>query len=240
MSRFEEVCRPVIFEQNNSEFSYWGKGTSFLIANRSYYYWITASHVLLNMGGGAESLRIFPSDNSRISLPYNQQYMVTKGTTDDEDYKDIFMLRIDLKEFDSSGDAPLVAQDLEQGIMPAESLKPDDELWIVGYPSESNFIDYDSYKINNTRSVIRAIYKDKSISDYCHELTIETSINLESYDGLSGSPVFYMKHVNHNGETVDSPLLVGMLLRGSASSRIAHFVSSSVISNIVNLVEENA
>ena len=201
---------------------------------------ITASHVLLNMGGGAESLRIFPSDNSRISLPYNQQYMVTKGTTDDEDYKDIFMLRIDLKEFDSSGDAPLVAQDLEQGIMPAESLKPDDELWIVGYPSESNFIDYDSYKINNTRSVIRAIYKDKSISDYCHELTIETSINLESYDGLSGSPVFYMKHVNHNGETVDSPLLVGMLLRGSASSRIAHFVSSSVISNIVNLVEENA
>jgi hypothetical protein len=69
-------------------------------------------------------------------------------------------------------------------------------------------------------------------------LKIESSIKLETYDGLSGSPVFYMKQAIHNGEAVVYPLLVGMLLRGTASSGIAHFVSSSVIVNIVNLVEK--
>jgi hypothetical protein len=49
-----------------------------------------------------------------------------------------------------------------------------------------------------------------------------------------------MKQAIHNGEAVAYPLLVGMLLRGTASSGIAHFVSSSVIVNIVNLVEKNA
>lgn len=240
MGQFEEACRPVIFEQEHADFSYWGKGSSFLIANSNSYYWVTASHVLVNMGGRAQSLRIFPLDNSKISLPFNEQYTVNKGATDDEDYKDVFMLRIDLKEFDSYGDTPLVAQDIEQGIIPAEHLKPDDELWVIGYPSESNFIDYDSNEIKNTRSVLRAIYRGRSVSDHCHELTIETSIKLKSYDGLSGSPVFYMKHAIHNGEAVRYPMLVGMLLRGTASSGIAHFVGSKVIVDIVNLVEKNA
>lgn len=238
MNQFEEACRPVIFEHKHAEFSYWGKGSSFLIAGSRNYFWVTASHVLVNMGGCAESLRIFPSDNSRISLPYNEQYTVNRGSIDDEDYKDVFMLRIDLNEFDSSGDAPLIAQDLEQGTLPAECLKPDDELWVIGYPSERTFIDYDIREIKNTRCVLRAIYRGRSVSDHCHKVTIESSIRLENYDGLSGSPVFHMKQAIHNGEAVAHPLLVGMLLRGTASSGIAHFVSSSVIVNIVNLVEK--
>ena len=240
MSKFEEACRPVIFEQEHPEFSYWGKGSSFLIANSDNYYWVTASHVLINMGGRADSLRIFPSDNSTISVPFNTQYTVNKGSTDDEDYKDIFMLRIDLNEFDSSGDAPLIAQDIEHGILRAEQLELNDELWVIGYPSESNFIDCDSCEIKNTRSVLRAVYRGRSVSDHCHVLIIESSIKLENYDGLSGSPVFHMKQLNLNGRVAVYPLLVGMLLRGTASSGIAHFVSSSVIVNIVNLAENNA
>lgn len=241
MSQFEEACRPVIFEGEHVEFPYWGKGSSFLIANTQNFFWVTASHVLVNMGGSVNSLRIFPSDNSRISLPFNEQYTVNKGWADDEDYKDVFMLRIDLSGFDRSGDAPLVAQDIDIGVLPAEDLKPNDELWIIGYPSESNSIDYyDARAIKNTRSVLRAIYKGASISDHCHELTIESSIKLESLDGLSGGPVFHMKQETNNGESVIYPMLVGMLLRGTASSGIAHFVSSSVIVNIVNLAENHA
>jgi len=240
MNQFEEACRPVIFEQERAEFSYWGKGSSFLIANSKYYFWVTASHVLVNMGGSAQSLRIFPSDHSQISLPFNEQYTVNKGLTDDEDHKDVFMLRIDLTEFDSSGDAPLVAQDIEHGILAAEHLKPNDELWVIGYPSESNFIDYDSCEIKNTRSTIRAIYRGESVSDHCHELAIESSIKLKSYDGLSGAPVYYMKAGFQNGEAVVYPLLVGMLLRGTAESGIAHFVSARVITEIISLMDKHA
>lgn len=228
MNQFDEACRPVIFKQDDVEFSYWGKGSSFLIANSNNYYWVTASHVFENMGGCAESLRIFPSDNSQVSLPFNERYTVDKGLTDDEDYKDVLMLRINLNEFDHSGDAPLIAIDIEQGTLPAEQLETDDELWVIGYPSESSFIDYENREIKNTRSVLRAIYTGTSICDHCHELIIESSIKLQDYDGLSGSPVFNRKE-----------LLVGMLLRGTASSRIAHFVSSSVIVDIINLAENN-
>jgi hypothetical protein len=230
MNAFEGASRPVIFESGHDDFAYWGKGSSFLISNSSNYYWVTASHVLNNMGGCANTLRIFPSDN--------QQYTVNRGETDDEDYKDVFMLRVDLSLFDASGDSPLVAQDIERGTMSADLLRSGDELWIIGYPAESNFIDYEINKIENTRSVLRAIYNGTSVSVHCHELLVKTSVNLESYDGLSGSPVYYMKEVIQGGEIISFPLLVGMLLRGTASSRIAHFVNSDVLSNIISLAEE--
>lgn len=240
MSSFEDACRPVIFQHDHPDYSYWCKGSSFLIATSRAFYWVTASHVLSNMGGSAQSLRIFPSDLSQISLPFNEQYTINRGLADDEDYKDIFMLRVDLNEFVSSGDAPLVAQDIDQGMLPAENLKPDNELWVVGYPAESNLIDYDSRKLKNTRSVLRAIYRGTSASDHCHELKIESSIKLDSYDGLSGSPVFHMKSRAVNGEALSYPLLVGMLIRGTALSETAYFVSSSVIVSLISVVENNA
>jgi len=237
MSRFEEASRPVLYEYDHPDFAYWCKGSSFLIANARYFYWVTAAHVLANAKAHVDSLRIFPSDGSRISLPFNEQYTVNKGVTDDEDYKDVCVLRIDLHNFDKSGDAPLIAQDLEAGVLSADALKPSDELWIIGYPAESNLVDYESTRISNTRSVLRGIYQGRSSSVHCHELRMETSIALESYDGLSGSPVYHMKRQIRGREELMFPMLVGLLLRGTASSRIAHFVGSDVLVNIIKLAE---
>lgn len=235
MSRFEEASRPVLYEHDHPDFAYWGKGSSFLVANSSHCYWVTAAHVLSNAKAQVDALRIFPSDGSRISLPFNEQYIVNKGISDDEDYKDMFVLRIDLYNFDKAGDAPLVSQDLETGVLSANALKPSDELWIVGYPSESSFIDYESGKISHTRSVLRGVYKGSSSSIHCHELRMETSILLDSYDGLSGSPVYYMKRQIRGREELMFPMLVGMLIRGTASSQLAHFVGSDVLTNIIRL-----
>ncbi|MBE7421656.1 MAG: trypsin-like peptidase domain-containing protein [Zoogloeaceae bacterium] len=237
MSSFEEASRPVLYENDHPDFAYWGKGSSFLVANASHSYWVTAAHVLSNSKADVDSLRIFPSDGSRISLPFNEQYTVSKGVTDDEDYKDVFVLRIDLRDFDRSGDASLVAQDLEAGVMSADALTPSDILWIVGYPAESNFVDYEASKISNTRSVLRGIYQGRSSSVHCHQLRMETSISLASYDGLSGSPVYHLKREIRSQEELMFPMLVGMLIRGSASSRIAHFVGSDVLVNIIKLAE---
>lgn len=237
MHAFEEASRPVLYEHDDPAFAYWGKGSSFLIANARNYYWATAAHVLSNAVARVDSLRIFPSDHSRISLPFNEQYTVNKGVTDDEDYKDVFMLRVDASGFDKSGDAPLVAQDLEAGLLSADKLTRDDELWIIGYPAETTYIDYDASKISNTRNVLRAVYEGPSDSAHCHRLRMVTSITLRSYDGLSGSPVYCMKRLHRDRQELIIPLLVGMLLRGSASSRVAHFVNSEVLLNIVNLAE---
>jgi hypothetical protein len=141
MHLFEETARPVIFEHESAEFFYWGKGSSILLASPKRYFWITARHVIANMGGSARSLRIFPSDHSRISLPFNEQHTINKELSEDEDHKDIFALRINIEEFDEFGDAPLVAQDIGRGLLPADQLTIGNELWVIGYPAESNFID---------------------------------------------------------------------------------------------------
>lgn len=239
MSSFEEISRPVLFEQADSSFPYWGKGSSLLIANSRAYYWITAAHVLSNMGGTAQSLRIFPSDHSKISLPFNEQYTIPTDLCTDEDYKDIFALRIALDRFERSGDAPLIAQDIEQGLLIAEELSQGDELWVIGYPSESNFIDYDASKIKTTRSVIKGIYQGLSTVNHCHEMKITGSIKLSSFDGLSGSPVFYLRSKIVGNVEQLFPMLVGMILQGTASSSIARFVSSNVIANLILKAESN-
>jgi len=240
MHAFEETARPVLFEQQTGEYRYWGKGSSLLISNSRNYYWVTAGHVLSNLNASVLSLRICPSDNTRISLPFDSKTIIDKELGDDEEYKDILLLRIDLQRFDESADAPLTAQDIDQGTLAAEDLLPGAELWVIGYPAESNFIDYDEQTIRSTRSVLRAVYDGRSVSEHCHRLKMECSIKLESYDGLSGSPVFHLMPRAVRGETLQYPLLVGMLLRGTASSSIAHFVSSRVIVSLISAAESNA
>lgn len=240
MILFEEISRPVIYEHDDVDFSYWGKGSSFVIASSSFYYWVTAFHVIENTGGNINTLRIFPSDNSQISLPFDEKYIVNRKIDGREDFDDIFILRLNLHEFDESGDAPLVAYDINSNWLDTEQLASGDELCVIGYPSESNFIDYDNRKICSTRSVLRAIYKGKSTSENCHELIFSTSINLNDYDGLSGSPVFYIKQQRNSDSSTNLPILAGMLIRGTVSSKVGHFISLRVIKDILSIVENTA
>ena len=107
---FEEVCRPVIFEHDDEHISYSCKGSSVLLANSKHYYWATAAHLIKNMGGTPENIRIFPSDHSRQSLPFNRAFRITKR--DFEDYTDLFILRIDLETLNCSGDADFPCRSL--------------------------------------------------------------------------------------------------------------------------------
>jgi hypothetical protein len=238
MHAFEETARPVIFEHPDETFPYWGKGSSMLLANSQHFFWVTAKHVLKNLGGTVESLRIFPSDDSRISLPFNEQYLIKGGASEDEDYRDVLALRINIAEFEKFGDAPLTAQDTELGLLPAENLAVGAVLWIIGYPAERTSIDYEQARIKNSRAVIRAVYLGPSVSDHCCVARVNSSIRLASYDGLSGSPVFYLQSTVQNGQELLFPRMVGMLLRGTATSELVHFVSAKVIGELIQLASD--
>lgn len=149
-------------------------------------------------------------------------------------------MRINLQEFEEFGDAPLVAQDIERGLLAAESLAIGNELWIIGYPGESNSIDFESRTIKSNRVVIRGIYRGYSVSEHCHVASIETSSPLSDFDGLSGSPVFFMRHSREARQEVFFPLIVGVLLRGTAQSGLVHFVSARVVSSLIHLAGVDA
>jgi hypothetical protein len=228
------IARPLIFETEYAQYPYLIKGSSFFISNEPHYYWITASHAIDINRESVKDLRIFPSDTSKISLPFNEQYEIKRHGDDDEDFKDVFLLRIDMKRFDRFGDSCITALDIDVGLLPPESLVEGDELCLFGFPAARNHVDFDTRTISQFRLALRARYIGLGLSAHCHTAVVEAPTDLDSYDGLSGSPIFAKRRVN-SAETGASMLLVGMVLRGTAESRCIHFVSSTVINDFVKL-----
>lgn len=228
---FDEIARPIWFEHDDPIYSIGVKGSSFICADAKHFYWVTAAHVLSKSQTESQSLRIFSSDSSTVTLPFDEKYTLTKKDPGDDD-RDIFILRVNDEEFSKSGDSALIGQDIQDGFLDADNLPPGSELWIVGYADDDNDVDYDQPKIKQTRSVLRAIYQRRSISEYCHEARVESSIKLSSFDGFSGSPVFY-KHIEGGKERM---LLTGMLIRGTASSLLVHFINAAVIRRMIELI----
>lgn len=167
---YQEAARPVLFEAD-CEYSYWGLGSSVLVWHADTYFWITAKHVMERQSQSFETLRIFPADTSRMSLPFSALCEV-EAPTPEEEFADLYILQVDLAAFASSGDAPLTAQDLCVGTYSPEKLTVGTELLIVGYPEESRCIDYDQFNINYKRHVIRATYEGSGTQRYCYQLRV--------------------------------------------------------------------
>lgn len=87
-----DFVRPVFFESDSEAYPYWGTGSSFFVSAASETYWITARHVVENLGGSADTLRIFPNAHSRTSIPMNQLAVSTGRDDDDHDF---YVLRVD-------------------------------------------------------------------------------------------------------------------------------------------------
>jgi len=226
MNEFLQASRPILFESSlgdhSSETVYWGKGTSFLASYNGQYYLITANHVMKNQSATHDLLRIFPTDTSNYTIPFNAQYELKPlNQNEQEEYHDIYLMRIDIPMQIRNSDSPLFAIDLNKSIMSPESLSIDTKLGIIGFPADNREVDYEFLKIKYKRSVMSAKYKGRSSFDHCYSLCITDSLGHESIDGMSGSPVFYFQNIKE----IAIPRLVGMMIRGSVESGNGHFVS---------------
>lgn len=223
---YQEAARPVLFEANCEGYSYWGLGSSVLVWHANTYFWITAKHVMEKQNQSFEALRIFPTDASRMSLPFSALCQIN-ALNPDEEFADLYVLQIDLSEFASSGDAPLTAQDLAKGTYSPDRLSLGDELLIVGYPEESRSVDYEQFKIKYKRYILPSTYTGPGTQQHCYQLRVKDNLGLSTYNGLSGSPIFRIVTFG----SFARPMFVGLLLRGSAESQIGQFVGSQVIAH---------
>jgi hypothetical protein len=239
MYEFEEICSPIFFESENKNYPYWGKGSSFFISSNNSVYWLTARHAIENLKGLIDNLRVFAKEGSKISMPFDEKYTIASNLNEDNEWKDVLMLRVDLEDFDASGDASITAQDIDSGCCPASGLEETQRLFVIGYPAEKSEVNYELDKILTTRAILNAEYCGPSLDAYCHSLKILNSSNLSNLDGLSGSPVFILKTEQRENVEFIFPLLVGMVIRGTASSNILHFISSEIFSGMVNSIENN-
>ncbi len=229
INEFERASRPVLFFKKKSEYPYWGKGSSLFVASDQNVYWLTAKHVIETQGASAHDLMITPSDDSAISVPFSELIQIAKNPQN-EDYGDIYMLRLNLEEFWESTDSILHAWNINDHFFDCNKLSDGDEIFILGFPSESRFVDYDVKTIHFTQVVLRGIYEGRSSEAHCHKLRLETSITLKDLDGLSGGTVF-----RHPRNPEEPTQLVGLLIRGSSKSGIVHFIDCAVIDKFVRL-----
>jgi hypothetical protein len=235
ITAYQEVVRPVLFESEFEEFPYWGLGSSVLVWNANAYYWVTAKHVISNQGQSFEALRIFPTDSSRMSIPFNALCEIKSPESDDE-FADLYILQVDMEQFAAFGDAPITAHDLTFGVYSPDKLSVGDKLVIVGYPAESRAVDYDEFKIKFQRKVFEASYAGTGSQTHCHRLKMKDNPEISTYNGISGAPVFHIVTLG----TVSFPMMVGIMLRGTDSSQIGHFVGSHVIAHATQIASDSA
>ena len=101
-----------------------------------------------------------------------------------------------------------------------------DRLLIAGYPATDRDVDYKLCRLKALGREIEGRYLQPSPSRWCHEMQLTELDGIDDLDGFSGSPVFLLAALRGDVATVR---LAGMLLRGSANSRRAHYVDAEVL-----------
>jgi hypothetical protein len=222
------TSRPVLFERREeSGFACYGAGSAVLLDWEGRGYVVTAKHVTRQ--GSAETLRIARDDDSLAFFRFETE-LIPKG--DDEDWKDLAFYRVheglDRRQWAHLA-LPLNIADLR---LAAESYRPGTRLWLSGYPSSHRSIDYDLGHIEISRCLMEASYVGPDTSARGkHRIRIDAAI--DTFDGLSGSPVF----MELNANTI---LLAGILIQGSVSSGLAHFVGAVPLAAMLTRLHERS
>jgi hypothetical protein len=214
-------ARPILFETEDERFKYAGNGSSFVAVRDETWMLFTASHVI----GTADphSVRVLPTDTARRWLRFNRRARVTSLLEGDPDLADVACLTIDVADLKTPDCETLAGIDLR---CPTATPKVDNQLWIGGYPGISRGVGYDARVITAIGFGIGARYVGPSIGARCHEIELTEIGALTDFDGFSGSPVFWIG--DQDGDLV-TLRLAGMVLRGTAAFRRAHYVDVSVL-----------
>jgi len=212
-------ARPLLFENSDASWRYSMRGSCFLCRFHSRFYAITARHCLSDFSSdaarisgpieGTQALQFF--DVREIGLPGNGQ----------EDCSDLAFFLIEPALADQ---AILDRCCLDLTYCSGEAALANETLIVVGYPWEQNSVEYENLRISTKGYAIHGRYHGTADSKHCSRLSFETLGGLNNLDGLSGSPVIaFIK----SGEDSYSRRFVGVLIRGSATSRQGSYVDSA-------------
>ncbi len=92
-------------------------------------------------------------------------------------------------------------------------------LYFCGYPSDNQDITYEHQKVSLSLLDGSAIYSGTSILENCHQVEL-VKVYAKSLDGFSGSPVFRVTNTELGHNLFE---MVGVMIRGSIESGVAHF-----------------
>lgn len=219
------MARPVLFETEDTDYPYWGRGSSVLVEMTGSCFWVTARHVLCNQGAGIPELRIFPADDSRQTIPFKTDVVITDGGELDEVFKDLRIVEVDVHTFRATTDSKMHLVNLNKGCIDPRDINAKDPMFAIGFPSEARFVDYEQFKISYDRHVLPGTFAGQGDFDHCYRMHFKPG-QLQDLDGMSGGPVFH-------GMPNETPRLAGILIQGTVASRSATFIGVHVLHSAI-------
>lgn len=227
IARLSLSVHPLVFETGIVDYPYSTNGTAFLAGYEGKLYVVTTRHGLYPDGpDGPPQICVFPSDTSRRLIPLSNVFFVPRSDKPD-DFTDLSIIEVDpAAQRDSElNQVTLInlALAVESGWAAGASNMA---FFVIGYPVERSSICPDSQELKTDRVVLIGTYIGESSIEYLHVLKVENSYNLASFGGLSGSPVFMWSHA---GNRQPKPILCGMVVRGTATSSLIHFLPISIL-----------
>ena len=222
------TSRAILFEHRDEPlFTYFGGGSGFLFTWQGRTYVVTAKHV--SRQGRDDQIRVSVDDDTPAFLRFDLAF---SPEGDDQDWKDLTFFRVDSRPDPAAMQRlafPLGIAGLRAATEYYSSGQP---LWISGYPGAERSIDYDSGHINLVRCYLRGFY-DEPDDAAIGKHRIKIDAQLDSFGGLSGSPVFVEL-------SPDSILWAGLLIQGSASSGLAHFLDTPTFATLLTQLPQAA
>jgi hypothetical protein len=201
-------------------YEYFTGGTCFLARRKQQLFVVTAKHALQDKPG--DDVWVPHHADTLEPLPLRLFVETTPLEDDSVCAADIAAFAVDTKR----AVGPLAPQiDLSAVAFwnPANA-KRGAEVVFGGFPKQglANAVDYEARYISRQRFVGRGHYVDSS-AQWMHRFEVDELGRVETLDGMSGSPVFCRE-----GSAGTPFLFAGVLVRGSATARVAHFVEARV------------
>jgi len=218
--------RALIFQFEDSNFTAI-PATGFLLRFLGETFFITTRHAVMNAKFDTKDLCVPYSRRSNRCIPFPTVKTFSAVDRNDTDQVDIIVMKSDrslIEELLFGDEQPFdvsehqVVLDYTKGLL----------LHFKGITPEKNDLNYDDQKFHLHFSSAPAVYEGETIYRSIHMAKAAIPEDFPDFDGLSGSPLFAV--TDENSYESES-LFAGMLIRGTRSSQILHFIEGARVKN---------
>jgi len=225
-------AQPLLFEDGFEGYEYSYGGTFFYARFRNRFYAITAKHCLNNRD--LKTIRLVRPDQTKQRAFLSHEIVTVIEEPDGIvcDWADLAIITLNAAKLSETDKMASWFLDLDRLLNYPPTLASKDGLGLKGCPKHAGGIDYESGIIKLGFVAWSGKYIGPSHERNLHKLKFDDLKGVPSLDGFSGSPVF--KLVQNAFEK--SHWFAGVLLRGTTSSGIAHFVDYKIVYEALNII----
>jgi len=225
---FRKTARQVLLHTGAEDAPFATSGTYFLVTYEDRLFAVTARHVVGN--NPPEKLLLIVSDKTVIPARVLEQI---DPSDEIGGGLDLLIYDLDVRHFNTKQRRSCCAY-------PLLVTEPSWLLWrrtaayfLFGYPLKYTTMEYGqrTTRTETQQWFCEATYNGESEIAHCHRLLLRDPKRIGDLNGLSGAPVFALVP-SRGGDS--RPLFAGVVLRGSASSGLVHFLGAEAIRQILD------